>query len=703
MGFTRFFLVATFCMAVTLTAAEYSTYVGNSNPVSVSQLISDPAGNVYIAGSRTFNLYPAPLSEAIVMKLDTAGKTILSASLSGKGNDVANAVALDGQGNIYIAGQTSSPDFPLRHPLYSSPPSSPSASIGFITKFNPDASQILYSTYFPEAIAGMAVDGAGNAYITGTTSSALFPVTAGLPTAKFGASPIIYGAFLTKISAAGDHIAYSTVIAGYAKNCGCCSSCFLSPRNTRGVAVAVDAAGNAYIAGNTDVSDLPATPGAWLANGVGAFVAKVNTGGTALAYLTYLGSGAQVVSPYTSPATLVSALAVDGGGNVYVAGYTFDPAFPATPGAFQSTFHGWSTIDNFQSQPPTDAFALKLNPTGTAVSWASYLGGTGGDAATAAVLDSSGNLWIAGATRSTDFPNVQGWSTGGGFIVKFNASGSALPYSGRYPDGSIGQTLAVDSTGLLHVASPSGVVSSVAALPRPAVRPWVVVNAAGGTAGGQVAAGELVAIYGPHIGAFPALQNTNAAHVPSSLGGVQVFFNDIAAPLLYAGDAQINAVVPFEVAGQSTVRIRIVNQGVTGPEFEAAVVPAIPEVFRSASVAQAAAALNEDGTVNSADNPAAKGSIVTIWATGINPPAPAVPDGQVAPGGNDFHCCAVYGGYPLLATSMNVLYAGAAPGLVAGVVQVNFRVTVGGPLTLTTGGGSFSQLASDTFSIYVKP
>src|ERR1700686_1595673 len=94
--------------AVHLPAAEYSTYIGGSNPISISRIISDSAGNVYIAGSRTFPSYNN-LSEAIVTKLDPTGKTVLLAFLSGKGNDVANAVAVDGAGNIYLAGQTTSP------------------------------------------------------------------------------------------------------------------------------------------------------------------------------------------------------------------------------------------------------------------------------------------------------------------------------------------------------------------------------------------------------------------------------------------------------------------------------------------------------------------------------------------------------------------------------------------------------------------
>src|ERR1022692_779943 len=203
-------LAAALCSMAALPAAEYSTYIGDSNPVSVSRLISDSAGNVYLAGSRTFNLGNGPLSEAIVMKLDLAGKTILLANLTGKGNDVASGVAVDGAGNIYVAGQTSSPDFPLLHALYPSPPTPTyTGYAGFLTKFNPDASQILYSTYFPEPVVGLAVDSAGNAYLTGTTQSPSFPVTQGLPAGRVGGYiPIVYGAFLTKISAAGDRIVY---------------------------------------------------------------------------------------------------------------------------------------------------------------------------------------------------------------------------------------------------------------------------------------------------------------------------------------------------------------------------------------------------------------------------------------------------------------------------------------------------------------
>jgi hypothetical protein len=271
----------------------------------------------------------------------------------------------------------------------------------------------------------MAVDGDGNAYITGTTMTSGVPVTAGLPgSTPYG--PIIYGAFLTKISPAGDRVAFSTVISGSNKPCGCCSSCFTSSRGANGMAVAVDTAGNAYMAGASNVTDLPVTAGAMQPNGIEAFLAKVNATGTGLVYLTYLGAGMEVIQPYLASAA--TALAVDAAGDAYVAGWTWDPKLPVTPGAYQTTFHGWTQIDNSAPLPLSDAYALKLNPTGTSVIWGSYLGGTGVDQATAVALDANGSLWVAGTTRSTEFPNAQGWSTGGDFVVEFNATDTALAY-----------------------------------------------------------------------------------------------------------------------------------------------------------------------------------------------------------------------------------------------------------------------------------
>ena len=670
--------------AAALPAAEYSTFIGDANRWQLSQLITDTAGNTWVAGGRSFNLSVDPanpnlVSEAIAAKLDSTGKTLTFVNIGGKGNDVANAIGVDRTGNIYLAGQTTSPNFPLRNALFPTPAVGGGPS-GFVAKFSPDGSDLLYSTYFPAPVTAMAVDADGNAYIAGTTMASGVPVTPGLPgSAVGGYGPLVYGAFLTRISPAGDKVVFSTVISGSNKPCGCCSSCFTSSRGAIASAVAVDSAGNAYMAGTADVTDLPVTTGALQPNGIGAFLAKVNSAGTGLTYLTYLGAGKQVIQPTLAVATAASALAVDASGDAYVAGWTWDPHLPVTPGAYQTVFHGWSEIDNTAPLPPSDAYAIKLNPAGTAVVWGSYLGGAGVDQATAATLDASGDLWVAGTTRSTEFPNAQSWCTGNDFIVEFNPTGTALPYSGRYPNGTASQTLALDGAGLLHVATPTGVVSAVAASAHPAVRPWVIANAASNIAGGQIVAGEVISIYGPHIGPFPAVTAAPVnGFMPTTLGGTQVLINGVAAPLLYASDSQINAVVPFEVAGQAKASVQV-N---TGSAFGAAVLQADPAVFPGAVI-------NQDGTVNSASNPAAPGSYVALWTTGARlSPYPPVADGQIAVAAQDFFCCSVYAlGHPLLVT-----YGGAAPGLVAGIVQINVQLPAGVAneveLTIVSGGAT---------------
>jgi len=691
------------CSLAVLPAAEFTTYIGDVNDYHVARVAADSAGNTYLAGSRT----AGELTEAVVMKLDPAGKIVLFTILSGKGSDAANGLAVDAAGNIYVAGSTSSPDFPLHNAFQSTP------GPGFVVKLSADGSQLLYSTYFPAAIDALALDAAGGVYVTGSTWLTSFPVTPGLPAGwvSLTSIPITTGAFLTKISADGSHIVYSTLLSGSSVDCGAGSSCFTGGRNTSGVSVAVDAAGNAYLAGNTNTTDLPTTPGAFLTKGTGAFVAKVNAAGSALAYLTYISATNFIFAPRANPAVIAAALAADAAGNAYLTGSTFDPGFPATAGAYQTTFAGPYQTGVPYPLPPTDAFALKLNPTGTALVWATCLGGKGVDAAKSVALDASGNVWLAGTTASPTFPNVQGWSSGSDFLAALNSSGSALTYSARYPNDAASQSVAADPTGLVHVAGPTGIVSTVAPSGTPAMRIFGIANAAYGAVLGRIVAAEVISIYGPHIGpATPATAAADASGLlPTKLAGVQVFFNGVAVPLLYVSDSQINAVAPQSATPGSTMTVRIVSNGATSPDFPATVVFAEPEVFPNAD--GAAAAVNQDGTLNSAANPAKAGSIVSIWATGTGSIYPRPSDGQISTAAQDYDCCQIGA---LVLRSSNfvqvptpvpvVLYAGAAPGMVAGVVQVNFQIP---PYIDTPGPLGFSVFAngksSASVGIYVTP
>ena len=421
------------------------------------------------------------------MKLDPSGKIVLFIILSGKGSESANDLAVDAAGNIYVAGSTSSPDFPLHNPFQSTP------GPGFLAKLSADGSQLLYSTYFPEVIKALAVDAAGNVYVAGTTYLTSFPVTPGLPAGPVSMAPagMTCGAFLTKISADGSHIVYSALFAGYTVDCGAGSSCFTGGRYTTGVSVAVDAAGEAYMTGNTNTVDLPTTAGAFLTNGTGAFVAKVNAAGSALAYLTYISATNFIYAPLANPAVIAAAVAVDAAGNAYLAGATFDPSFPATTGAYQTTFAGPYQPGVNYPLPPTDVFAAQAQPLRHALVWATYIGGTGADAAKSVALDASGNVWLTGTTASTQFPNPQGWSNSLDFLTGINPSGSALVYSARYPSDAVSQSVAADSTGLLHVAGPTGIVSTIAPGGTPLMRIFGIANAAFGPLLGHIVPAEL--------------------------------------------------------------------------------------------------------------------------------------------------------------------------------------------------------------------
>lgn len=643
-------------------ASEFSTFIGDNSVYHVARIQADGAGNTYIAGNRS----SGPGSAAFVMKLNAAGNIVVFHVFSGKGTDTVNDLAVDASGNLYLAGATNSPYLPVRNAFQSTP------GPGFVMKLGPDAEQVIFSTYFPAAIQALAIDSAGNVYVTGSTSLPSFPVTPGMPASTVTTSGLnqTSGAFVSKLAAAGDRILYSGRVSGSDKDCGCCSSCFLSSRYAAGVSIAVDPAGNAYVAGNTDTSNLPATTGALLATGTGAFVMKVNSSGTGLGYLTYIGAAHYPLSPSTNPANIAAAIAVDAAGNTYLAGATSDPQFPATKGAYQATFA--SSPDHSSFLPPTDAFALKLNASGTAVLWASYLGGPQADAAKGIALDGAGSVWVNGTTLSANFPNSQGWSQGGDFVSAFNASGSALAYSAEFPSGSASQSIAADGGGFIHVAGPAGLVSTLSASAPAAMRIFGAANAAYGPVAGQITAGELISIYGPHIGPRTPVAATadSTGALPTSLAGVQVLAvgagpNQVPLTMLYASDSQINAVVPYSVYGSSA--LRIVQGAASSPDFPITVLDADPQIFRNAD--GRAVAVNQDGSINSADHPAPVGSIVSVWATGAG--SYSWSDwGRLATVPRDTHCCLVsVSGVPAY-----VAYSGDAPGAVGGVVQLNFMV-----------------------------
>jgi hypothetical protein len=292
---------------------------------------------------------------------------------------------------------------------------------------------------------------------------------------------------VSKISSTGDRILWSQTLSGRAiTGCNGGSSCDFVSRYTDGTALGLDAAGNVYLLGNTDTVNI-ATPGSYKPNGIGAFVAKIQANGAGIAWVTYLSAGNTGLQEYHSAASPLSygrALAVDANGNCVIAGSTSDPNFPVTSGVFRSK--------------QGSAFVAKVSADGTKLIWSTYLDskGSGGTVA----IDPSSNVWVSGSTADSDFPNANGWSQGGDFLIALDPTAATLRYSARYPDQSVSASMAIDTSGLVHVAGQSGTVSVIAPGRVPSRKVFGIANAAIGSLSGHIAPGEVISIYGPGIG-----------------------------------------------------------------------------------------------------------------------------------------------------------------------------------------------------------
>jgi uncharacterized protein (TIGR03437 family) len=267
------------------------------------------------------------------------------------------------------------------------------------------------------------------------------------------------------------------------------------------------------------------------------------------------------------------------------------------------------------------------------------------------------------------FPNVNGSSTGPEFVVGINSSGSALTYQENSPMGTVGQSVALDSSGLVHVAGINGFISAIAPATPPTMKISYFQNAAGASVTARIAPAEVIAIFGPGIGPATAVSSTpSGGFYPKTLAGVQVTINGINMPLLYVSPNQINAVVPMELALYSAATVRVINGSAVSPDYPVWIAGNSPLAF--------APVINQDGTINSPGNPAKSGSIVTFYATGWQSNFSPLADGQVATVAQN-SCLSSCQAIPQNAQNpqnFTVQYAGPAPGFVAGVTQFNVHL-----------------------------
>lgn len=362
-----------------------------------------------------------------------------STYLGGSKNDFGNGIAVDSSGSAYVTGSTASPDFPTASPLQMM---NGGGTDAFVTKFKADGSSLVYSTYVggkgSDSGNAIAVDASGDAYVTGSTTSPDFPTMNPIQSACSATCALgLSDAFVAKLNAAGSALVYSTYLGGTGQDSG--------------FGVAVDSSGNAYVTGGTSSSDFPTAHPlqSALKGSANAFVSKLSFAGTptptlTLVYSTYLGGSGQDSG---------FGITVDGSGNAYVTGPTSSNNFP-TVNAFQPSYGG-----------STDAFVAKLNASGSALSYSTYLGGSDAESGNAIAVDSAGDAYVTGSTSSTNFPlagaigTAQSTLAGGAdaFVAKFDPSKSgaaSLIYS-TYLGGSdteVGSGIAVDSSGNASVA-----------------------------------------------------------------------------------------------------------------------------------------------------------------------------------------------------------------------------------------------------------
>lgn len=431
----------------------FATYVGGSGGDTGFAIAVDSFFDAYIAGLTNSSNYPTAGSpyqssyqsngDCFVTKFNSGGTALIySTYIGGSQNDTATALALY-NGDVVLTGYTSSSDFPTKAPagigttvpyqqIYGG------STDAFVAELDTNGQNLIYSTFLGgsglDEAQAVAVDSSGNAYVTGFTQSSNFPLSSGaFQTALAGSQNV----FISKLNSTGETLLYSTYLGG--------------SRADTAQAIQLDTSSppNMYLAGYTFSSDFPTVSPiqATLGGAADAFVTELNGAGTALTFSTFLGGTGNDEA---------FGLALDSSKNIYITGSTVSSNFPVTTGSFQTALKG-----------PEDAFVAKLNPTGSALLYSTYLGGTGVDQGTAIVVAPSGTVFVTGLTQSSDFPTVNavqsvlGLSNNSAcgaspcpdaFVTNMDTTqtGSAALVYSTYLGGSgydAGEAIAVDSTG----------------------------------------------------------------------------------------------------------------------------------------------------------------------------------------------------------------------------------------------------------------
>jgi uncharacterized protein (TIGR03437 family) len=717
-------------LSPTGTSRIYSTVYGDgTNPglqLFCSGIAVDAAGNAYVTGTTMSKnllvknaIQPVSgggLSDAFVFKLSATGSDLVYSTYLGaaetKRNMAVNfwggGIAVDASGDAYVVGTTNSPNFPVTNGAFQTQPGSGGAYKGFITKFNPAGSALVYSTYFGAvngvadntAATGVAVDAEGNVYATGITSASGFSIE----------SPVVFSlgdafdAFVTKLNASGSALLYSTYLGGGALQGG-------SGITRIGPGIAIDGAGNAYVAGTTvsyafpTIRSLPKNP-CTTCSVQHAFALKIdnsppNNPVPAIQSLTpaTVFGGVDSLNLAVQGSKFVSRAVVRLNGSDRPTAFSSSGALVASLPASDVAAVGTAQITVFNPAPGGGLsnalpFAIEPYPLPNLTVLSPNNAVAGGRAFTLSVIGSgfvsSSVIQWNGANRATTLG-----------VLGLNASISA-------------SDVAAAGTATVTVVNPSpgGGTSNPLIFrinPPPTVTPGGAVGAASFTA--PLVAGSIGSVFGTNL-ADNALPRQGFPP-PLILGTASVGFdNQYAAPLFFTSASQINLQVPWELAGNSKTLLKVTNSGVTSNTISVDLADFNPGIFTLGQAGQGAVLIAGSGEVagptgsipGQAVRPANRGEYITIYCKGLgavtNPPltgAPAsanpVSDTMTAPS-------VTIGGQ--VARVTDNFFSGLAPGFV-GLYQVNVQVPANAP----TGNAvplviSIGAVSSNTVTIAVQ-
>lgn len=652
----------------------------------VSAMAFDKSGNIYVAGSTQSVHFPTTpgafqtvfrpspcgggptpgsvlyCPEGFIAKLDPTGsRLIYSTLIGGNGTDRVSGIQVLENGNVWFTGGMSSPGLPVSPNAWRRE-AGPVGTHGFVGLLNATGSQVIYGTYTPSG-AGTAVQVApnGDVIVVGDATSTQFEITPG--SFRTQRDPLAGGTpdvFALRLSSDLSQLRWSSAFGGSAQDSV--------------VAMGIDATGDILLSGNTGSTGplipaetrFPVTPGA-VNRGAGGgdfFACKLSGNGATLRFCAVWGGAG-----YDA---LLSAELTPDGALLWAGQAARFFAFPITENAYRATAEG--------------AVAGRLAADGSRLEFSTNVGQEPRDYAQSIQRAPDGTILIYGQTHSANYPTSPGAERGcfGGeprveegqstFVLRLSADGASMLYSSFLPYriqvGQVNQYYTV-----VPWPEPSGILRRASVDPPWSSQVTCLANAASYRQRGLVP-GSIITVLGQDIGPASASGPVLSAdqRVATTLGNTRVRIGGIAAPLLYVSRQQINAIVPSSLVGPADVLVEVERDGRIVDSFRRIVIPAAPALFvADGSGRGPVAAINQDGTLNSAVRPAPRGSILSLYLTGTGvPEGVPLPDGSLAPGA---------GGTPrgevrvrFNTVNGEVLYAGYSPGQVAGLTQVNVKV-----------------------------